>query len=98
MLSDADYQMVSLVVDSERDTERVARYLSGGFVDGVIIVSARQNDAILEVVRNLNLVSAFVGHPRADLPWVGIDNLHAAEASPHSEQTRMGVSLLAVMG
>ena len=38
--------MVVLIVDSERDTDRVARYLSGGFVDGVIIVSARANDPI----------------------------------------------------
>jgi DNA-binding LacI/PurR family transcriptional regulator len=48
-------------------------------VDGVILVSARENDEILDVVRNLELVAAFVGHPRDDLPYVGIDNLHAAE-------------------
>jgi DNA-binding LacI/PurR family transcriptional regulator len=78
-LSKADYQMSTLIVDSSRDTERIARYLRGGVVDGVILVSARENDEILEVVKNLNLVSAFVGHPRDDLPYVGIDNLHAAE-------------------
>ena len=46
VLSVADHQMVSLVVDSERDTERVGRYLRGGFVDGAIIVSARAHDPI----------------------------------------------------
>ena len=78
-LSQADYQMSTLVVDSKRDTERIARYLRGGVVDGVILVSARENDEILDVVRNLELVAAFVGHPRDNLPYVGIDNLHAAE-------------------
>ncbi|WP_246607020.1 LacI family DNA-binding transcriptional regulator [Paractinoplanes toevensis] len=81
-LSAADYQMVNLVVDSERDTARITRYLSGGFVDGAIIVSARSHDPIIQVVGGLNLPSAFVGHPRdlhPDIPYVGIDNLASAE-------------------
>ncbi len=78
-LSEADYQMVCLVVDSVRDTERVARYLSGGFVDGAVIVSARDQDPITDVVMRLDLPVAFVGHPPGvDAPWVGIDNRGAA--------------------
>ncbi|ROS27863.1 LacI family DNA-binding transcriptional regulator [Cellulomonas sp. PhB150] len=79
-LSASDYQMVCLIVDSDRDTERVARYLSGGFVDGVIIVSARQDDPITRVVERLSLPAAFVGHP-PDLgtaAFVGIDNRGSA--------------------
>lgn len=81
-LSRADYQMACLIIDSERDTERVARYLSGGFVDGVIIVSARQNDPITRVVEKLALPTAFVGHPPDlhSLPFVGIDNRSSARA------------------
>ncbi len=81
-LSDADYQMVCLIIDSERDTERVARYLSGGFVDGVIIVSARQNDPITRVIEKSALPAAFVGHPPdlRRLPFVGIDNRSSARA------------------
>ncbi|XVV09950.1 LacI family DNA-binding transcriptional regulator [Actinoplanes sp. CA-131856] len=81
-LSDADYQMVNLVVDSERDTARITRYLSGGFVDGAIIVSARSHDPIIQVVGSLALPSAFVGHPRdlrPEIPYVGIDNLSSSE-------------------
>jgi DNA-binding LacI/PurR family transcriptional regulator len=81
-LSAADYQMVNLVVDSERDTARITRYLSGGFVDGAIIVSARSHDPIIQVVGSLALPSAFVGHPRdlhPEIPYVGIDNLSSAE-------------------
>ena len=81
-LSNADHQMVCLVIDSERDTERVARYLRGGFVDGVIVVSARENDPITRVIEKLGLPSAFVGHPPdlRQLPFVGIDNRAAAHA------------------
>jgi len=81
VLSVADHQMVSLVVDSDRDTERVARYLRGGFVDGAIIVSARAHDPITRLVTKLRLPATFVGHP-ADLhpgiPFVGIDNAGSA--------------------
>ncbi|WP_372593078.1 LacI family DNA-binding transcriptional regulator [Actinotalea sp.] len=81
-LSLADYQMVCLVIDSARDTERVSRYLAGGFVDGAIIVSARSHDPITEVVTRLGLPTTFVGHPPElrDMPYVGIDNLASARA------------------
>ncbi|MEU4424052.1 LacI family DNA-binding transcriptional regulator [Actinoplanes sp. NPDC024001] len=80
-LSLADHQMVSLVVESARDTERVARYLSGGFVDGAIVVSARTRDPIIKVISELALPAAFVGHPpELSLPFVGIDNVGSAQA------------------
>ncbi len=79
-LSMADYQMVCLVIDSDRDTERVSRYLAGGFVDGAIIVSARSHDPITRAVTRLGLPTTFVGHPPdlGSMPWVGIDNVAAA--------------------
>lgn len=79
-LSQADHQLVCLVVDSERDTDRITRYLSGGFVDGVIMVSARQNDPITRVIEKLGLPATFVGHPPdlRELPFVGIDNRTAS--------------------
>ena len=74
--------MVVLIVDSERDTDRVARYLSGGFVDGVIIVSARANDPISRVIDRLDLPAAYVGHPpgASTASFVIIDNRGAARA------------------
>lgn len=79
-LSQADHQLVCLVVDSERDTDRITRYLSGGFVDGVIMVSARENDPITRVIERLGLPATFVGHPPdlRELPFVGIDNRAAS--------------------
>jgi DNA-binding LacI/PurR family transcriptional regulator len=82
-LSAADYQMVNLVIDSARDTERVTKYLSGGFVDGAVIVSARAHDPITQVVAELRLPATFVGHPpdlQQHVPFVGIDNVGSARA------------------
>ena len=81
-LSEADHQMVVLIVDSERDTDRVARYLSGGFVDGVVIVSARAYDPISRVVERLSLPAAFVGHPpgASTASFVTIDNRGSAQS------------------
>ncbi|QKJ20574.1 LacI family DNA-binding transcriptional regulator [Microbacterium hominis] len=83
VLSEADHQMAVLVVDSERDTDRVARYLSGGFVEGAVIVSARSRDPISAAIERLELPAAYVGHPPgapATASFVVIDN-HAAAAS-----------------
>lgn len=97
-LSAEDYQMVCLIVDSQRDTDRVARYLSGGFVDGVVIVSARSRDPILSVVERLAIPAAFVGHPPGiSAPYVGIDNRGAAAAITHrlAETGRSRIGMLA---
>ncbi|GAA4732766.1 LacI family DNA-binding transcriptional regulator [Phytohabitans rumicis] len=83
VLSDADYQMVNLVIDSARDTERITKYLSGGFVDGAVIVSARAHDPITQLVADLGLPATFVGHPpdlEQGIPFVGIDNVGSARA------------------
>ncbi|MCS5713951.1 LacI family transcriptional regulator [Herbiconiux sp. CPCC 205716] len=82
VLSEADYQLVSLVVDSDRDGVRVASYLTGGYVDGVVIISARENDPIGLAVARSGLPAAFVGHPMdiEGVPYVGIDNRSAARA------------------
>jgi DNA-binding LacI/PurR family transcriptional regulator len=81
-LSGAGYLMTTLVIDSADDTERIGRYLSGGVVDGIIVVSARRDDPLTAVIRRLGLPAAFVGHPPDvdDIPFVGIDNRKAAEA------------------
>lgn len=82
ILSEADYQLVSLVIDSDRDSGRVAEYLRGGFVDGVIIISARSGDPIARAVAKIGIPAAFVGHPHdiEGIQYVGIDNAAAARA------------------
>jgi DNA-binding LacI/PurR family transcriptional regulator len=81
VLSEADYQMVTLILDSKRDSDRVAEYLRGGFVDGAIILSARAGDPIALAVAELGIPASFVGHPpdTPDIPYIGINNQAAAE-------------------
>ncbi|WP_460802509.1 LacI family DNA-binding transcriptional regulator [Microbacterium sp. GXF6406] len=79
-LSDADYQLSCLIADTSRDIDRLTRYLTGGLIDGVIIVSAREGDPITKAVARLDLPAAFVGHPRdiGDAAYAAIDNRGAA--------------------
>lgn len=96
-LSSAQYLMTTLVLESLEDTDRIARYLSGGVVDGVIVVSARRHDPLTAVIHRLGLPAAFVGHPPDidGIPFVGIDNRHAAKAITRRLQetgrTRIGM-------
>jgi DNA-binding LacI/PurR family transcriptional regulator len=79
-LSAADYQLVSLIIDTERDSQRVTGYLGGGFVDGAIMVSAREQDPIPQAIAAMGIPAVMVGRPDNELllPWVGIDNRGAA--------------------
>lgn len=80
VLSRAGYQMVCLIIDSERDLTRVGQYLNGGSIDGAIVISARENDPITEIIENLAMPSAFVGSPPNNrrLPFVSINNKKAS--------------------
>ena len=82
VLSKADYQLVSLIIDSDRDSRRVADYLRGGLVDGAVIISARASDPIAAAVADIGLPAAFVGHPDGtpDLPYAAIDNVEGARS------------------
>ena len=79
-LSEADYQLVCLIIGSDRDSSRITEYLRGGFVDGAIIVSAREHDPISAAIAQIGLPAVFVGHPSTEpnSPYVGIDNRGAA--------------------
>lgn len=82
VLSDADQQLVTIMVDSARDSERVVGYLRGGFVDGAIVLSARDRDPITRAIVEIGLPACFVGHPSeaTDASYIGIDNRLAASA------------------
>lgn len=82
VLSKADYQLVSLIIDSDRDSRRVADYLRGGLVDGAVIISARASDPIAAAIADIGLPAAFVGHPEGTpaLPYAAIDNVEAARS------------------
>jgi len=79
-LSEADYQLVCLIIGSDRDSARVAEFVRGGLVDGAIIVSAREHDAIAVAIAQTGMPAVMVGHPSdvPTIPYVGIDNRTAA--------------------
>ena len=79
-LSEDDYQLVCLIIGSDRDSARVADFLRGGFVDGAIIVSAREHDPIALAIAQIGLPAVTIGHPSdvPQIPFVGIDNRTAA--------------------
>ena len=81
VLSQADHQLVTLMIDSRRDSDRVVEYLRGGFVDGAIILSARTGDPITGAIEEIGMPACFVGHPSdaANISYIGIDNRDAAE-------------------
>lgn len=81
-LSERDYQLVCLVIDSARDTNRVEQYLRGGFVDGVIVVSARMGDPVTRMITESRIPATYIGHPPdlAGIPFVGIDNITASRS------------------
>ncbi|MGN7192135.1 MULTISPECIES: LacI family DNA-binding transcriptional regulator [unclassified Curtobacterium] len=82
VLSEADQQLVTIMVDSARDNERVVEYLRGGFVDGAIVLSARDGDPVTRAIEEIGLPACFVGHPSdaANTSYIAIDNRAAAEA------------------
>ncbi|OIH92502.1 LacI family DNA-binding transcriptional regulator [Curtobacterium sp. MCBA15_001] len=81
VLSEADQQLVTIMVDSARDNERVVEYLRGGFVDGAIVLSARDGDPVTRAIAEIGLPACFVGHPSdaANASYIAIDNRAAAE-------------------
>lgn len=82
VVSDADRQLVVLVVDSEQDTQRVGDHLRGGLVDGVVIISTRDDDALLTLADDIGLPTVLIGRPQSgpELPYVSIDNRAAARS------------------
>ena len=62
-LSAAGTQMVLLLVHRPDDHVRIARYLSGGHVDGALVLAPHLDDPLPEAVRDLPLPIVFGGRP-----------------------------------
>ena len=62
-LSARDLQLVLLMPDDDVDEERSVRYLTGGHVDGVILVSLHGNDPLPAQLAARHIPSVVVGRP-----------------------------------
>ncbi|MER7399696.1 LacI family DNA-binding transcriptional regulator [Streptomyces sp. NPDC000151] len=62
-LGAADTQLLLMMVDSDRDHERIGRYLSGGHVDGALMFSLHRADPLPAMAAASGLPTVFGGRP-----------------------------------
>ena len=79
-LSAADVQLVMLILDSPRDRDRASAFITGGFVDGALLVSTRAADPVVEAISRAGVPLATIGRSSrsTDIPYATIDNRRAA--------------------
>ncbi|WP_327371424.1 LacI family DNA-binding transcriptional regulator [Streptomyces sp. NBC_01217] len=86
-----DAQLVLLLVEGSGDFDRVARYLAGGHVDGVLAFSLHMDDELPAIIRRFRVPTVYGGRPgrpgaasEQAVPYVDCDNRGgAAEAVRH---------------
>lgn len=75
-LADSPVQVL-LAMGKPGDSQRIERYLRGGYTDGAIVVSHHQDDHIWQVLQQTKLPAVYVGRPFAGevgIPYVDVDN------------------------
>ncbi|MFF1559348.1 LacI family DNA-binding transcriptional regulator [Streptomyces sp. NPDC058279] len=79
-LAETDVQLVLTLAGGERQRRRLAQYLSGHRVDGVLLVSVHAGDPLPELLTELGIPAVISGRRSADetLPCVDSDNLAGA--------------------
>lgn len=78
VLADAGKQVVLLMRSRRRGNEQLARYLLGGHVDGVVIVSHHRDEQLAKEIARAALPTVFIGRPLEEelrLPYVDLDNV-----------------------
>ncbi len=80
-VSDAELQLVFVVVSTAAEHEQFYRFAAGGHVDGAVFVSLHGDDRLPQRLRDVGVPSVLSGRPfRADddIPHVDADNLGGA--------------------
>lgn len=79
-LEEADKQVVLMLAGSQRSHARIENYLSGGHVDGVILLSMHGADPLPAALTRMPLPVVSYGRPAVpvDLPFVDNDNVGGA--------------------
>jgi DNA-binding LacI/PurR family transcriptional regulator len=79
-LSARDLQLVLLMPDDEVDERRTGRYLTGGHVDGVILVSLHGDDPLPHYLATRNVPLVILARPPqgVDVNYVDADNREGA--------------------
>lgn len=81
LLSEQNYQMLFLIIDSEQSATRITELIAGGFVDGVILVAMSLNDPVAQAIADTSTpaVTASVPLPDSSVPYVDTDNEGGSE-------------------
>ncbi|WP_150463220.1 LacI family DNA-binding transcriptional regulator [Nesterenkonia ebinurensis] len=75
-LADSPVQVL-LAMGQPGDSQKIERYLRGGYTDGAIVVSHHKDDHIWQVLTATKLPAVYVGRPYAGdvgIPYVDVDN------------------------
>ncbi|MFI6501162.1 LacI family DNA-binding transcriptional regulator [Nonomuraea typhae] len=82
-LEAADKQVVLMLASSPKSHARVERYIAGGHVDGVMLISMHGADPLPAAVSRLRVPVVSYGRPAVpvDIPFVDNDNVGGAESA-----------------
>lgn len=81
-LAEENLQLVLLMPQGAADEQRVARYLSGGHSDGVLLVSLHGADPLPEELRSRGIPVVVAGRPAGTgVTYVDVDNRGGAAAA-----------------
>ena len=79
-LLEADYQLLIIIENELKSTDRLQRTLTSGLIGGVMVAAPKTSDPLAGVVRESGLPAVYVGLDvsYADLPIVDVDNRDGA--------------------
>ncbi|WP_433511731.1 LacI family DNA-binding transcriptional regulator [Nonomuraea sp. CA-143628] len=82
-LEAADKQVVLMLASSPKSHSRVERYIAGGHVDGVMLISMHGADPLPTALSRLRVPVVSYGRPAVpvNIPYVDNDNVGGAEAA-----------------
>ena len=82
-LSETDMQLVLVIAQSERQRQRLERYLLSGHVDGVVLVSLHGRDPLPRQLVAAGVPTVLVGRPvdEIDVAYVDADNKGGSEVA-----------------
>ncbi|MDP4504836.1 LacI family DNA-binding transcriptional regulator [Nonomuraea turcica] len=98
-LEEANKQVVLMLASNARSHARVERYIAGGHVDGVMLISMHGADPLPSALSRLRVPVVSYGRPAVpvNIPYVDNDNLGGAEAGVRHlvEQGRRRIATIA---
>ena len=73
-LAETDLQLVLMMVPADSGRRRLTRYLLGGHVDGVMLMSVHGDDALVKELSDSPLPVVLMGRPMSPLPVPHVDS------------------------